>query len=323
MDKKKIIIILVLLAAVAAGFYWYQNKQKQDDVKLYGNVDIRQVSLSFNANERIAKMLVEEGATVKKGQVLAQLETTPLELSIAKLKAQVAMQQATVDKLHNGNRPEEIRQADAMVRSAEAEYNDALVDTQRMQSLYEQNAIARQSVDDAEARLKMAQASLQNAKEAQQLAHVGARSEDIAVAEAQLQACQAELKNQEYNLSQATLVAPQDGVIRSRLLEPGDMASSSKAVYLLATNDTKWVRVYIPEKRLGEIKEGMEVNVKIDSFPDKPLKGQIGYISNTAEFTPKSVQTEELRTSLVYEVRVYVKDEENVLRMGMPATVTL
>ncbi len=323
MDKKKIVIILVLLAAVAAGFYWYQNKQKQDDVKLYGNVDIRQVSLSFNASERIAKMLVEEGATVKKGQVLAQLETTPLELSIAKLKAQVVMQQATVDKLHNGNRPEEIRQADAMVRSAEAEYNDALVDTQRMQSLYGQNAIAKQSVDDAEARLKMAKASLQNAQEAQQLAHAGARSEDIAVAEAQLQAYQAELKNQEYNLSQATLVAPQDGVIRSRLLEPGDMASASKAVYLLATNDTKWVRVYIPEKRLGEIKEGMEVNVQIDSFPDKPLKGQVGYISNTAEFTPKSVQTEELRTSLVYEVRVYVKDEENVLRMGMPATVTL
>ena len=322
MDKKKLLIIVAIIVLAAGGWYYYQNSHKDTELKLYGNVDIRQVSLSFNASERIAKMNVEEGESVKKGQVLAQLETTPLELSIAKLKAQVAMQQATVDKLHNGNRPEEIRQADAAVNSAEAEYQDALVDQQRMQSLYNQHAIAKQNVDDADSRLKVAQANLKTAKEAQQLAHVGARSEDIAAAEAQLQAYQAELKTQEYNLSQATLVAPQDGVIRSRLLEPGDMASASKAVYLMATNDMKWVRTYIPEKRLGEVKEGMEANVVIDSFPDKPLKGQVGYISNTAEFTPKSVQTEELRTSLLYEIRIYVKDEENVLRMGMPATVT-
>ena len=269
--NKKVLVILVLVAAVlAGGWYYYQNSHKETELKLYGNVDIRQVSLSFNASERIASVNVEEGDTVKKGQVLAQLDTTTLQLNIAKMRAQVAAQEAT--------------------------YNNDLTDYGRMESLYNRGAIAKQQLDHTDASLKVAQANLDLYK--------------------------AELKTMEYNLSQATLVAPQDGVIRSRLLEPGDMASASKTVFLLGTNDMKWVRVYIPEKRLGQIKEGLEAQVVIDSFPDKPLKGQVGYISNTAEFTPKSVQTEELRTSLLYEVRIYVKDEENVLRMGMPATVT-
>lgn len=129
------------------------------------------------------------------------------------------------------------------------------------------------------------------------------------------------LENDLYNLSQATLVAPQDGVIRSRLMETGDMASAARPVYLIGLSDPKWIRAYVPESRLGELREGMEADVYVDSFPNEAIQGKVGYISDTAEFTPKSVQTEELRTSLLYEVRIFVDDEENRLRMGMPATV--
>lgn len=122
-------------------------------------------------------------------------------------------------------------------------------------------------------------------------------------------------------MSQATLVAPQDGVIRSRLMETGDMASAARPVYLIGLSDPKWIRAYVAESRLGELREGMEADVYVDSFPNEAIKGKVGYISDTAEFTPKSVQTEELRTSLLYEVRIFVDDEENRLRMGMPATV--
>ena len=122
-------------------------------------------------------------------------------------------------------------------------------------------------------------------------------------------------------MKNATLTAPQDGVVRSRLVEPGDMVSPERAVYMIGLGSPKWIRAYVPESRLGEIREGMEAKVYTDSDPDEAIKGQVGYISDTAEFTPKSVQTEELRTSLLYEVRIYVEDENNRLRMGMPATV--
>ena len=100
------------------------------------------------------------------------------------------------------------------------------------------------------------------------------------------------------------------------------MASPQKPVFKLSLNDKKWVRVYVSEKDLGRIYEGMRPGSIQTATPRIPLK-QIGYISSTAEFTPKTVQTTELRTSLLYEVRVYVTDPDNVLRMGMPATVKI
>ena len=148
----------------------------------------------------------------------------------------------------------------------------------------------------------------------------GARAEDIAADEATLQANQDEQARLSYILSQYELRAPADGVIRSRLLQPGDMASPSAPVFKLSMLNKKWVRVYVSEKDLGKIYEGQEASVSIDSQKE-PVRGQIGYIAETAEFTPKTVQTDELRTALVYEVRVYVDEPDNVLRMGMPATV--
>lgn len=313
-NRKSVIIALVLVIAFAAGSFFYKSRNaEQGKLILYGNVDIRQISLAFNGSGRIEEMLKEEGDAVKAGNVLARLDTRPLELAIAQRKAAIAQQEAVVEKLHNGSRPEEITQA--------AAENNARAYYQRMASLLADGAVSRQSADDAEARWKAAEANLENAKAALSLTNKGFRDEDIAAAEAQLSALKAGLENDLYNLSQATLVAPQDGVIRSRLMETGDMASAARPVYLIGLSDPKWIRAYVPESRLGELREGMEADVYVDSFPNEAIKGKVGYISDTAEFTPKSVQTEELRTSLLYEVRIFVDDEENRLRMGMPATV--
>ena len=293
------------------------HQPKATPLTLHGNVDVRQVSLTFNASERIATMNVEEGDRVHKGDVLATLNTTPLKLTIARCQAQIAQQKAGVAKMHNGSRPEEIAEAAAAVQSAQAEADNAAADYQRMSTLYASNAISRQTLDKA----KSTAASLAKSQSAHALADNGYRQEDIDAAEAQLQSLENELQTAQYNLSQATLIAPQDGVIRSRLVEPGDMASPSTPVYTLSLDTTKWIRAYISEDRLGQIHEGQTATVTIDSVPT-PLTGQVGYISDTAEFTPKSVETEDLRTSLVYEVRIYVTDPDNVLRLGMPATVT-
>lgn len=318
--KKQLFIFIILLAA-AAGAWCYWQQPKAAPLTLHGYVDVRQVSLTFNASERIASMNVEEGDRVHQGQVLATLNTTPLKLTIARCQAQIAQQEAVVAKMNNGSRPEEIAEAAASVQSAQAEADNAAADYQRMSTLYAGDAISKQTLDAAEAKAKSTAATLAHAQSAHDLASNGYRQEDIDAAQAQLQSLQNELQTAQYNLSQATLVAPQDGVIRSRLVEPGDMASPSTPVYTLSLDTTKWIRAYISEDKLGKIHEGQSATVTIDSV-DTPLTGQVGYISDTAEFTPKSVETDDLRTSLVYEVRIYVTDPDNVLRLGMPATVT-
>src|SRR5581483_5299059 len=106
-------------------------------------------------------------------------------------------------------------------------------------------------------------------------------------------------------------------------MEPGEMASPQRAVLSLAITDPKWVRVYVPEPDLGRVRPGLSAGVNVDAFPHRVFSGWIGFISPVAEFTPKEVQTEALRPSLVYEVRVFVHDTADVLRLGMPATVTV
>ena len=320
---QKICLLVVVLAAAASSGWYYHSHRQAAELVLYGNADIRQVSVSFNASERIEAMSVREGDRVRKGDTLARLNTATLRLAIAKSQAQIKKQQAVVNRLHNGSRPEEIEEAAASLNSLEAENENAARYSQRMEELYASSAISKQELDNAQAKARSAAAEVSRAQAAYRLSQIGPRYEDIAEAEAQLHSLQAELKTQEYNLRQGTLTAPQDGVIRSRLLEPGDMATPQKPVYLLATDQQKWIRAYVPEKRLGQLKPGQKAQIYIDSRPDQPLTGQIGFIADVAEFTPKTVQTEELRTALVYEVRIFVQDGDNVLRMGMPATVKL
>lgn len=320
--KRQVVLLAILiLAVVAGGTLWYRHSTRVQPLILYGNVDLREAQLAFNASERIQELRAEEGRRVKKGDVLARLNTKTLELAIAKCKADIRVQQALLDKAVTGSRPEEIDEVQSAVRVAQAQADNTAKTYHRMESLFASGAVSQQTRDDAAASFKAAAASLQNAEATRDKAVNGSRAEDIEAQQATLDSLKEQLKTYEYDLTQATLTAQQDGVIRSRLLEVGDMASPSKPVYLLSIDTKKWIRVYVPETRLGELHAGKKAQVKIDSL-GKTLPGTVGFISGTAEFTPKSVQTEELRTALLYEVRVLVEDPDDVLRLGMPATVS-
>ncbi|MSU07515.1 HlyD family efflux transporter periplasmic adaptor subunit [Veillonellaceae bacterium WCA-693-APC-5D-A] len=324
--KKKAVLFLAacLLGLAAYLYHAFCQQDNQEELVLQGNVDVREVSLAFRQSDRILEMLAEEGDRVQKGQVLARLDTRELELQLQRLNAEIAAQQSTVDKLHNGTRPEEIRQAEGNLRQAQAAAEHAAGVYQRKRDIYTSIAgISQQELDNAYHDMEAKQATMSVAEAALQEAKAGPRQEDIAGAEAGLQALRNEQLRYIYLLSQYELQAPDDGVIRSRLLEAGDMASPSRPVFKLSLPGKKWVRAYVPETELGRVYEGQQARVYIDSLPGKAIDGQVGYISGTAEFTPKQVQTEELRTSLVYEVRVYVDDADNVLRLGMPATVRI
>ena len=324
---KKLVIVGIVALVLAGGLWWVTRSEPDRGIlTLYGNVDIRQVSLAFENSERIAEIYGEEGDRVKAGQVLATLDTRTLRLQAARAEAAVTMQEQVLLRLKNGVRPEEFLQAKARLEAALADAALAEQDVKRLQAIARDTdgrAISRQDLDRAAARLRVAQAQAQDQGEALRLAQLGPRAEDIAQAAAQLEMARAELALLQHRIAQAELKAPTDAVIRSRLLEKGDMASPQKPVFALALTDPKWVRAYVSEPQLGRIHSGMKARIATDSHPDQTIEGFVGYISSVAEFTPKSVQTEELRTSLVYEIRVLVNDSEDRLRLGMPATVTL
>lgn len=328
MRKKLIPIAALLAAALVVALAWLHWRPASDGatLTLYGNVDIRQVSLAFEGSDRVAEMRVEEGDRVQAGQVLAVLDTRTTRLQHDQASAQVAVLAQTLLALRNGSRPEEIRQAKAQVAAAQAEVERSRLQLERLQQTAARTdgrAVSRQALDDAQAQLRVAQAQLEAQQQAQRLAVLGPRSEDIARAQAQLDAARAERALLQHRIDLAELKAPQAAVVRARLLEPGDMASPQRPAYTLALTDPKWVRAYVSEPQLGRIRPGMAARVTTDSAPDAPIAGRIGFISSVAEFTPKSVQTEELRSSLVYELRVVVEDPHDVLRLGQPATVHL
>lgn len=321
---KRAVVVLLLVAAVAGGIWWWTHReQPATETVLFGNVDLRQVELAFNNNERIAAVLVQEGDHVHAGQVLAKLDTSRIEPQVAQAEAQAAAQQAVVQRLHNGNRPEEIAQARANLEAAKADTINARLQYERMKGLAPKGAASQQQLDDARAGLDVAVAKESLAQKALDLQLAGPRKEEIAENEARLKANEAQLAFLRQQLKDAQLVAPLNAVVRTRILEPGEMASPQRPVFSLAIVDPKWIRAYVSERDLGRIREGTKATISIDSFPDRRFDGWIGFISPTAEFTPKPVETTELRTSLVYEVRVFVKDPEDRLRLGMPATVHL
>jgi HlyD family secretion protein len=149
----------------------------------------------------------------------------------------------------------------------------------------------------------------------------GPRQEDIDAARAAYEASVAAVALAQREYDDTKLYAPSDGVVEDRILEPGDMASPSAPVFTIALPSPLWVRAYVPESDLGHVRLGMMATVETDSYPGHVYHGWIGYLSPTAEFTPKTVETPELRTALVYQLRVYVCDAQGELRLGMPASV--
>jgi len=321
-----VIVLIVLVAGGIGGGMWWAQREHQGPavaVVLHGNVDIRQVELAFNSNARIEQLRVHEGDRVRKGELLAVLDTRRLRITVAQAEAQVAAQQQVVARNEAGSRPEEIRKARADAQAARVDAMNAERLYQRQQQLVARNFISQQQADNAKADADAARAKLNAVEETLKLVVAGPRKEDKEAAKATLRAYEEALAVARRDLEEASLYAPSDGIIQNRILEPGDMASPQKPVFTLALDDPLWVRAYLSEPDLGRIHPGTRAEITTDSYPGKRYRGWVGFVSPTAEFTPKTVETREVRTSLVYQIRVFVCAPHNELRLGMPATVTI
>ena len=325
--KKKIIPIILLIVIAASALYYFKYYKKEslvtNNITLYGNIDIRQVDLGFRVPGRIKEMLYDEGDLIETGQVIARLDKTTFIEDVQRAKGEVAKTTATYRKMINGNRPEEIKQAKEQVKEAEASYENAITLYERQIDLTGTGAIADQDIDNTLSLKKESEARLKKAREAYRLALNGFRSEDKSAANASVQIAIATLNSAETNLIDTEIIAPNKGIILTRIHEPGAIVASGTPVYTLSLTDPVWVRTYVNEKELGLIHPGMKAKVYTDSAPDKPYTGQIGFISPVAEFTPKSVETKELRTDLVYRIRVVIEKPDDGLRQGMPVTVKI
>jgi HlyD family secretion protein len=327
----KIVPVVLLLVAAGAGAAWYLGLPQRygflvpspPTQVIYGNVDIRQVPLGFRVGGRLAGVMVEEGDAVKAGDVLARLDSGPYDIAVRAAEENVAALKATLDKLKAGARPSEIAKARAAYEEQVASLANAELALSRADQLRSQGTVAQSSLDTATAAKDMASARVASAKAALSLIEEGSRSEDIMAAEAQLRAAEAQLDAARTSLADTELKAPADGVILSRVSEPGAIVASSTNVLVLALTEPVWVRAYVSEPDLGRVHPGLKVKVTSDSMTGAGYEGQVGFISPVAEFTPKAVETPDLRTDLVYRLRIIVDHPGKDLRQGMPVTVHL
>jgi HlyD family secretion protein len=322
--------ILVLAGAATAAILAFDlearlgfTREPDPALRLYGNVDIRQVELGFRVAGRIREMRYEEGDPVAEGDLLARLDQRPFENSLHLAEADLARARADLQLMEAGTRPEEIEQARALVAERQAALTNARRHFERQERLLRSPAASRQAYDDARSLLAEAEARLVSAQKALDLAQEGFRSEEKAAARAALEAAEARKAMAETALDDTELHAPGSGTILSRVREPGAIVATGDTAYTLSLERPVWVRAYVPEPELGLIHPGQDVLVLTDTRPDRPYRGQVGFISPVAEFTPKSVETPELRTDLVYRLRVVVLDADPGLRQGMPVTVEI
>jgi len=325
MRKKLLIVALLVGVAAAAIAIWLLRgkNEPQSGLTLYGNVDIRKVDLGFRVGGRVAALTVQEGDRLTAGQLVARLEQAPYADALHLAEARQAQAAAQLAKLEAGNRPQEIAQAKALVKEREASVVNLELDFRRKQNLLATGVIPRQDFDTVTARLAEARARLETARQGLKLARAGFRKEEIAAARADLKAAEAASSAARTNLADTEIRAPDEGVLLTRVAEPGAVVAPGQTVATLSFDNPVWVRVYVDEPDLGRIAPGMAAKIITDTALEHPYRGHVGFISPEAEFTPKTVQTEELRTRLVYQVRVIADNPDHGLRQGMPVTVHL
>jgi len=315
------VLVVAAVALLTSGFGLLGHHQ-ENRLVLNGNVDIRQVDLGFRVMGRIAAIPFEEGEHAPAGAILARLDAAPYQAAAATTLSQVGVAQAELAKRRNGNRKQDIAQAQARLDESQATLMRTKADLDRRTPLLQSGAVSQALYDSTVEQYHNAQAQVAVARQALSLQREGTRSEDIEAAIAQQREAVAQNDKANIELADTVLHAPNAGTILTRVREPGAIVQPGETVMTLTIDHPMRVRAYVDEPDLHRIAPGMSVLVTADGNP-KAYHGTIGYISPTAEFTPKTVETTALRADLVYRLRVIVNDPDDALRQGAPVSVTI
>jgi len=319
--KGLLIAVLAVLAVGAVVAYLRHGAPGESDqaLRISGNVELTEVQVSFKVAGRVLARLVDEGARVRQGEVVARLEDAELSDALKLAQADADAAAATLAELEAGSRREEVAQGEALLARAEADAERLATDYRRDQALYAKEVIPKRELDTARASSDGARAFVRERREALILLRKGARHERIDEARARLAGARARVSTARERLGYATLLAPLNGVVLSKSVEPGEQVAAGTPVVTLGDTGQCWLKGYIPETELGRVKLGQQARVTTDSHPGKVYPGKVSFISSEAEFTPKSVQTEKERVKLVYRIKVTLDNPGMELKPGMPA----
>lgn len=322
--KRRAVRLVILLLLVAAAIYgwrtgWFGGAEEAPTIN--GNVEVREVQLAFRVGGRIADILVEEGDSIAPGLLLARLDASPFADAMASARADIDVADAALTRQRNGNRPQEIAEAEAALRAAEAVAVNADREFARVSELAAKGFVSTARVDAARATKDTAKAAIDESRAKLSLLREGTRSDIIAEGAAARDAAAARQRRIATDMADTQLFAPSAGVVQTRIQEPGAIVAAGEPVLAIAITQPVRVRAYVPEPLLTSIKPGQRVHIVADG--GKQWSGRIGHISPTAEFTPRTVETESQRVDLVYRIRVIVDDPKGELRQGQPITVDL
>jgi HlyD family secretion protein len=322
--KRAIFILLLAVLGVAAYYLyprWFPQKPAETEIRLSGNVEAHESLVSFKVTGRIVELPIEEGQAVAAGQLLARLDGSDYRQQVNVDQASVRVRDSQLQLALAGSRSQDIDAAYQNVLDAQADLQQKKKDFARYDELYRKDEIPGQVRDQAQTAVERAQANVDRLRQIHNKLEEGTRKEQIAVEQATLRQAQQTLGLSRIRLGYTELTAPLAGVILVRDGELGEVVSPGAPVVTLADLDNVWVRVYLPETDLGRVRLGQEVSVGTDTFPGKRYRGHVSFISSEAEFTPKTVQTEKERVTLVYRIKVDVENPNHELKPGMPADV--
>ena len=369
-----IIILLISFGIVVTGMYTKSESTKVE-LLLFGTIEAQEVQIGSKIGGRVIEVLAQEGQIVKKGTPLVRFETDTLLAEKKQLQArsdqaqaylkklengyrteEIAQAQATVNRelaqleaLKNGPRPEEISQLKEEIIGVKAELNHYKTSLARLEKLFKEGYVSKQSCDDMAAKVALSDSRYQSLQQKlalleagtrseeirvgqeryqQAIANLkllksGARSEDVAEAQARLAEASATLERLHTHLNEAEVIAPVDSQIDLLSVRVGDLVQPSSPIARLLESDQIRVRVYVPEPDLGFVQVGQDVEVFVDSFPNKAFFGKVEQISAKAEFTPRNVQNRDERSHQVFAIKIHIDNKEGLLKAGMAADVKL
>lgn len=328
---------IVLVGLIAWFSYTKWLNSTPINIVLSNAIQAKDVKVSSKVSGRISNIFIKEGDKVKKGQKLLELEGDEIIAQLKQAQASLLKAKAEHKDLFLGARPQEIAQAgaqtakiNALLEEANFKYNNSLTDFSRMKELFNQGAISKQRFDQSETEKNIAEQEVINLKqertkseENEDLIKEGARKEQLKSLLAQVEYSKAKVEELEKYVSELSVIAPLDGEISSFDLKEGELIKSNQPLTTITDLSDIYVRVYIPNTKLGKVKLKQEVKINADPFPNEDFEGSISYIGAQAEYTPRNIQTSEERTKLVYPVKIQIKNKGNKLRDGMYVTVKL
>lgn len=321
---QRVRIIAVLAVVVAVAVFLTGRGGGESEMTASGTVEATDADLGFQLPGKIDLVLVAIGDPVAAGDTLAQLDLRHLDAQRRSANAQVTMARARLAELETGFRSQEIAQGRAGVESAARRRSQAEADLARTRTLFEGGALARELLDHHQTAFDVADAEHFRAQQALAILEEGPRTQQIAAARAAVEQALAAVDGVDAALAQARIDAPFAGLVSNRHREPGEIVPAGAPVLTIMNPASRWVRIYVREDAVGRIGIGQTVSITSDAYPDRTYSGEVVFIADEAEFTPRNVQTTEERIKLVFEVRVrIVNDESFDLKPGLPADVDL